>query len=70
MWHVCARPRGVYESVIWKGVEEGNGEGEVEDGSWHLVESYKIVPQAFVFSGSFIVASNPPTCATELVVDS
>ena len=36
-WHVCARAGGLHESVVREGVEEGDGEGEVEDGSWRLV---------------------------------
>ena len=38
--HVCARLGGLHESVVWEGVEEGEGEGEVEDGSWLLVRLY------------------------------
>ena len=36
-WHVCARAGGLHESVVREGVEEGDGEGEVEDDSWRLV---------------------------------
>ena len=32
-WHVCARAGGLHESVVREGVEEGDGEGEVEDDS-------------------------------------
>ena len=39
-WHVCARAGGLHESVVREGVEEGGGEGEVEDGSWGLVSLY------------------------------
>ena len=39
-WHVCARAGGLHESVVREGVEEGDGEGEVEDGSWRLVRLY------------------------------
>ena len=39
-WHVCARAGGLHESVIREGVEEGDGEGEVEDGSSGLVSLY------------------------------
>ena len=39
-WHVCARAGGLYESVVLEGVEEGGGEGEVDNGSLGLVGLY------------------------------
>ena len=37
--HFCSRSRGLHGSSVWEGVEEGDGGGEMEDDSWHLVKS-------------------------------
>ena len=52
MWDVCARPRGLYESIVWEGVEEGDGAGKVEDGPRHLV---KLCTSSFASSSPEIV---------------
>ena len=37
--HLCSRSRGLHGSSVWEGVEEGDGGGEMEDDSWHLVKA-------------------------------
>lgn len=77
LWHVCARPRGLHESIVWEGVEEGDGEGEVEDGSWGLVRFLSRplhLLRNIIESKDSIRTSQPAYCtysfgATEIVVN-
>ena len=62
VWYLGARSRGLHESSVWEGVDEGDGEGEVEDGSRHMVNSCRYVLKPCVFFGTCVESKHASKC--------